>query len=328
MKQSIDVVITWVDGSDPILKQKKSCHDKHLSVKMIPSSKEVTRFINNGELGYCLQSLMKNATWIRKIFIVTDGQKPMFLPDSLLNDPKIEIIDHLVIFREYEEVLPTFNSISIESVIHRIPNLSEKYIYLNDDFIILKPVYIEDFFSKDNVVLKGHWSYIKKYGSLRLLLSQMLNLILKKLFKINRSMSLLQQMKSAELAGFKKRYFKSPHYPHPQIKNTISLFYEKNHEIFFNNIKHRFRNLEQHVSIFLSNHLEIINDNAVLQPDNDCMMICFNRDSEKLIRHKIHILANSNEIKFLCIQSFEEASSEQSNRLLHILEKKYMLAYH
>jgi hypothetical protein len=42
--------------------------------------------------------------------------------------------------------LPTFNSIVIESFIHHIPNLSEYYIYFNDDMILLNKVFISDFF--------------------------------------------------------------------------------------------------------------------------------------------------------------------------------------
>lgn len=321
----IDAVITWVDGNDPKHKIKRASYEQKQLKATIPSSKEITRFVNNGELQYCLTSLLKNAAWIRNIYIVTDNQIPDFLPDKLLKHPKIKIVDHSIIFKGYENVLPTFNSITIESFIHRIPDLSEKYIYLNDDFIILQPVGADEFFLKNKVVLRGRWQRIQKYTGWRLALSQVLNIVLKKMFNINRSMSLLQQMKAAELAGYEKEYFKSPHYPHPQKKSTIERYYIQNRNIFLENIKYRFRNLNQHVAVFLSNHLEIKQNKAILKSDNDCLMICFNRDSNSLIQKKINLLKDKKHINFLCIQSFEESNSDQRNDLISILEEEYCL---
>lgn len=43
-----------------------------------------------------------------------------------------EIIDH--------DYLPTFNSHVIEANLHKIPNLSEHFIYFNDDVFVAKPL--------------------------------------------------------------------------------------------------------------------------------------------------------------------------------------------
>ena len=320
MSKEIDAIITWVDGMDPIHQAKRDSFKSETVQKTINTSKGITRFMNNGELEYCLRSLSKNAPWLRKIFIVTDKQFPSFLPDEILSNKKIHIVDHKTIFKDYEENLPTFNSISIESMIHRIPGLSERYLYLNDDFVILRPVSIEDFFINDKVFLRGSWKRIQKYGPTRLKVSQILNFGLSRVFGINRSMSLLQQMKAAELAGFERQYLKSPHCPHPQIKNTILEYYDSHPDVLKSNIKYRFRNLSQHVAIFLSNHLEIAVNNAVVVSDEDCLMICFNRDRSWLIDRKISRIADvSSNLKFLCIQSFEEASDDQKKSLLTAL---------
>ena len=45
--------------------------------------------------------------------------------------------------------LPTFSSPAIESNIHRIPGLSENFVYLNDDILLLQPVSKEMFYSDD-----------------------------------------------------------------------------------------------------------------------------------------------------------------------------------
>lgn len=43
--------------------------------------------------------------------------------------------------------LPTFSSPAIESHIHRINGLSQKFIYLNDDVMFGKDVWPDDFYS-------------------------------------------------------------------------------------------------------------------------------------------------------------------------------------
>lgn len=46
-----------------------------------------------------------------------------------------------------ESHLPTFSSPAIETHIHRIPGLSQKFIYLNDDVMFGKDVWPDDFYS-------------------------------------------------------------------------------------------------------------------------------------------------------------------------------------
>ena len=85
----------------------------------------------------------KFASFIRKIFIVTDQQIPKWFNSKAQN---IEIIDHRQIFPDpQEKYLPCFNSIGIEINLHRIPGLSEHFIYLNDDLFFGRPVKIRDF---------------------------------------------------------------------------------------------------------------------------------------------------------------------------------------
>ena len=87
---------------------------------------------------------MKNAPWIRKIYIVTNGQIPKWL--DLSKTDKIEIITHEQIMPR--DSLPTFNSQAIESCICNIPNLSEHFLLANDDCYINKPVTQDFFFTK------------------------------------------------------------------------------------------------------------------------------------------------------------------------------------
>ena len=45
------------------------------------------------------------------------------------------------------EHLPTFNSHVIESYLHRIPDLAEHFVYLNDDFFVMRPLPKAHFFN-------------------------------------------------------------------------------------------------------------------------------------------------------------------------------------
>jgi len=121
---SVDLVYMWVDGNDPAwLAIKQRFMDKKTNI--------AGRFQDNQELKYSLRSVEKHLPWIRKIFIVTDGQIPSFLNVS---HPKIEVIDHSQIIPQ--ENLPLFNSISIEYNIYKIPGLSEHFLLANDDTFV------------------------------------------------------------------------------------------------------------------------------------------------------------------------------------------------
>ncbi|MBN3321959.1 GNPTA phosphotransferase, partial [Atractosteus spatula] len=102
-----------------------------------------SRFEDNEELRYSLRSVEKHAPWVRHIFIVTNGQIPSWLN---LDNPRVTIVTHQEIFLN-DSHLPTFSSPAIESHIHRIPGLSQKFVYLNDDVMFGKDVWPDDFYS-------------------------------------------------------------------------------------------------------------------------------------------------------------------------------------
>ena len=80
---------------------------------------------------------------------MTNGQCPAWLN---LSHPKIRLVRHEQIYR-WPEHLPTFNSTSIEAHLHRIPGLSEHFIYANDDTFLGAPVEPSDFFGMTGLSL-------------------------------------------------------------------------------------------------------------------------------------------------------------------------------
>lgn len=140
----IDLVYLWVNGNDPKWRAKK---EKVTGVRDDLRDENCEgRYADNNELMYSLRSVEKYAPWINKIFIVTDEQTPTWLDVS---NPKIKIVDHREILSQ--NALPTFNSTIIEHAIHRIPGLSEHFLYANDDMFINNFVRPEDFFTAEGM---------------------------------------------------------------------------------------------------------------------------------------------------------------------------------
>jgi hypothetical protein len=135
----IDVIYTWVDGSDPDFIKSKSQYTQQLHV-----GNKSNRYHDNGELRYSLRSVSMYAPWVRYIHIVTNGQKPAWLN---FDHPQIKLVTHAEIFK-WKDHLPTFNSQAIECHLHRVPGLAEHFIYFNDDCFLGGPVTPAMFFSQ------------------------------------------------------------------------------------------------------------------------------------------------------------------------------------
>lgn len=138
----VDAVYTWVDDSDP---QWRARRDAALGGPDDGSSPDhgAVRFRNRDELRYSLRSLAMYAPWIRHIYLVTAGQTPPWLNQD---HPDVTVVDHRDLFADPDDALPTFNSHSIESQLHRIEGLSEHFLYLNDDMFLGRPTTPETFF--------------------------------------------------------------------------------------------------------------------------------------------------------------------------------------
>ena len=108
---------------------------------LLQSGSSKSRFSENDELRYSMRSVVKYAPWVRRIFLVTNGQIPHWLN---LDTDYVTIITHDQIFANQTH-LPTFSSVAIESHLHRIPGLSEHFLYFNDDVILNQPISYYDF---------------------------------------------------------------------------------------------------------------------------------------------------------------------------------------
>lgn len=137
----IDAVYTWVDGGDPRWLEKRAAVSGEVTTRSDLAAGEV-RFLNRDELRYSLRSLHAHLPWVRHVYLVTDEQRP----DWLVEDERLTVIDHREIFPD-PSVLPVFNSHAIETALHRIPGLSEHFLYLNDDGFALREQSPQQYFT-------------------------------------------------------------------------------------------------------------------------------------------------------------------------------------
>lgn len=135
MENKIDFVIPWVDGGDPAWLKQKAQYNCESEESFVDVS--IARYRDWGNLQYWFRGVEKFAPWVNRIHFITWGHLPKWLN---MDNPKLHIVQH----EDYipKVYLPVFSSRPIELNIHRIPGLSEHFVFFNDDcFVIdyLKP---------------------------------------------------------------------------------------------------------------------------------------------------------------------------------------------
>lgn len=136
MKHKIDIVISYVNPNDKVWVDKYNAY--------LGEGNETfkhRRFRDTSTLKYVLRSIDMYMKFVNKVFLVvqSDNQVPSWVNRNTVN---------IVLHEEFipNEFLPTFNCNTIELFMHKIPNLSDRFIYFNDDMIINRVCSIDDFF--------------------------------------------------------------------------------------------------------------------------------------------------------------------------------------
>lgn len=107
--------------------------------------KRECRFRDWENLHYWFRGVEKFAPWVDRVFLIlaTPAQLPEWLNTA---HPKLRIVYH----EEYipKDILPTFNSNTIEMFLPFLPDLSEQFVLFNDDFFLIDKISPERFFQK------------------------------------------------------------------------------------------------------------------------------------------------------------------------------------
>ncbi|WP_158848884.1 Stealth CR1 domain-containing protein [Algibacter sp. L1A34] len=320
----LDAIIPWVNGNDKKWQKKIN---EHLKVKIDFSiKKESARYNSIGEIDICIKSIIKYAPCFKNIYLITDDQ----IPDTFENlkalgkssGINLEIIDHTILFRGYEEFLPCFNSTSIISLLHRIPNLSEHYVLFNDDFFIMKKASLQDFFIDGIPILRGRWE--KYYENLKIKAFYYRYLCSEKDKKRRKKGTLRKSMQiGAKLANdSKKTFLKRYHTPVSMRKSTLTNFFKNKNELLKNNIAYKFRdNNNQFITETLANHLEIKNN--TYHYDKKTKLTYFRSYKNYwVVKFKLYVYDISNNKLFLTFQSLEMANTKTQTYILNWLNKK------
>ncbi len=330
MKDKIDFVITWVDGNDTEwLKEKNKYRIEKDNQKNIDNRS--IRYRDIDCLKYWFRAVEKYAPWVNKIYFVTYGHIPNWLNTS---NEKIVVVNHKdIIPKEY---LPTFNASAIELFLHRIPNLSNNFVYFNDDMFITDYVKEKDFFNNnipcDNFGLRpisidpsNHDAYYKKICNDVEFINKYFNF--KKWLKRNiwkcispkQGKYILRTIPSITYKNFIG--FHIFHLPISFKKETFDSVWNTKEEILIETAKSKFRNNRDNVNGWVFQYWQYATGDFKLRKSNFGYSV---QMDDKRIRK----LITKRKYKLLCvndndhINNFEASKQELIDSFEIVLSKK------
>lgn len=249
----IDVVIPWVDPTDKEWQASKNKFLKDLNNDKVDNSEN--RFRDWDNFKYVFRGIDKFMPWVHKIYLITCGQVPDWMNKEA--DDRLVIVNH----SDYipKEYLPTFSSHPIELNLHRIKELSEHFIYLNDDYFVINETSPEDFFvdglpcdyaledpitpdHKDifNNILINNMVLLNSHYDRRTVLKEQK----KKFYSMCDKKAFVTNMCFRPL---KRNHFFGLHYSHLAsniLKSTIEKVWTENRDILEATSSHKFRNAD------------------------------------------------------------------------------------
>lgn len=152
----IDFVVPYVNNFDQVWRKTYTdyCLQHNMKGRIDAIDKE--RYRDFGYLIFLFRGIAQNMPFIRKVFLIVSN--PEQVPDWV-DQEKVQVVLHKDIIPS--QYLPTFNSTTIEMFIPDIKDLSEHFIYGNDDIYTINPTTAEDYFTDDGRVKIKMDSHIK-----------------------------------------------------------------------------------------------------------------------------------------------------------------------
>ncbi|MDJ0630313.1 MAG: stealth conserved region 3 domain-containing protein [Rhodobacter sp.] len=139
-QEPVDLVYTWVDDGFPgylDLLNRYVADRRDTNPNRTRDNLDIIR--------YSLRSVARNLPGIRRIYFVS--MRPQ-VPDWLnLDHPRLQVVHHDRIMDP--AILPTFNSFCIVSHLHLLPGLSRRFLYVEDDMLVMTPRYHDSLFAPD-----------------------------------------------------------------------------------------------------------------------------------------------------------------------------------
>lgn len=253
MTDNIDFIVTWVDGNDPEWRK-----EKNKAKGIDEGDSRDARYRDWDTLKYWFRGVEKFAPWVNKVFFVTCGHYPEWLD---LDCPKLTFVKHDdFIPKKY---LPTFSCRPIEFNLHRIPGLSERFVYFNDDMFLLNKVEPTDFFVDglpcDSAILDCQSPNAGGKNGEKLDLQEVYSSLFFNTAVINRNFDKKKAIAQNKLKWFNYRYgknalrtlmlmpwrlftgFKSDHLPYSYLKSTYNEVWSSEYDVLDTACSHKFR---------------------------------------------------------------------------------------
>lgn len=283
MKFDIDIVVPWVDGDDPQWLAEKRRYTPNAG-----NDDNINRYRDWGLLPYWFRSVEKYAPWVRKIHFITWGHIPAWLNTE---NPKLNTVKH----SDYipEKYLPVFSSHPIELNMHRINDLSDTFIYFNDDFFFSDFCKPEDFFVDGKPVdiameipfkfMSGNIDHIA--GNNMFVINKHFNkketeLKNKKIwFSLKAPKAALKNLYMFPGTGFSAFY--NPHLPQPFLKSALEDVWQSEEKLLDETCSHRFRNNED-VSQWLFRYWQFTTGNIVQSEKPRGKFLSIGRDNNEI----------------------------------------------
>jgi len=332
--KKIDFVLPWVDGNDIEWQKRK----KKFNPTIDKDSNADTRFRDMGTLRYVLRSIEKNFPEYNKIYLITEGHYPQWIN---INHPKIELITHENLYFDKSH-LPVFSSSSIEMNLANIKSLSDQFVYLNDDTIIIRPTKGERFFRDSlpvDFISHGWMSRNKMFEKIRgrdtwvHSLNNNLKLInykldfaqLNKKHLYHKTYHLRTKISNFLMKCFYKKFFWLEHWHHPQpyLKSTLMEAYSLFSQEMMNCSKNRFR-ADNDLTQYLYRYLHLVKGEFTPFYHKDGYVA--NIKSEIMLDGMIRAIESNENINFVCFNDDISLSDEEfgkvKTKLIDYLESK------
>jgi len=208
-----------------------------------------------------------------------------------------------------KDYLPTFSSIPIELNFHKIKDLSEKFVYFNDDTFITAPVKEEDFFKKglpcDAAILSALIPSVKNEIITYILFNDLLlinanfskrSALKGKFFKwINlkygkKAIKNLYYLPQGKFSGFA-----NPHLPNSFLKSTFNEVWKKEGDILDKVCRNKFRT-NGDVNQYLMSYWQLCSGNFYPRSPKIGGGFVLGSDNDVICKH-----LKAHDLKLMCI---------------------------
>ncbi len=296
MGQEVDLVVSWVDGTDPEWRRVKSRYEEG------SESRRETAWRDWGLLRYWFRGVEANLPWIRKIHFVTWGHLPSWLDTG---HPRLSVVRH----EEFipEEYLPVFSANPIELNLHRIEGLAEQFLYANDDMYFLGLLPREYYFQGgkpcDFLMLRPI-TEVCTYGFGHILWNNIAcinrHFVMKDCMERHRELwfhpSYSQEvLRRNRLEGELKYFpgFYETHMPIPFLKSSFEKVWDRERKLLRETCLHRFRSIWD-VSDWLIRDWQLVEGNFIPRMADDWRLVGTDSPPEQLrdaiLSTKYHVI--------------------------------------